>query len=102
MSIDINNINPSRPDGLNRQDKGAAAELKSADENSAITHADSGTTDSVSLSSAAKDLAQIENSLKSLPEIDQGKVDEIKSRLENGDYQINSKNMAQKMLDMEN
>jgi len=103
MNIDINNINSGRPEGPNRQDSAkVSTELKSASSKTASAPDETSSSDSVSLSSAAKDLAQIENDLKSLPEIDQGKVDAIKARLENGDYHINAQNMAQKMLNMEN
>ena len=88
MNIDINQISSNRPDGPKRQDKNPAPQDRS-------------NKDSVSLSNTAQNLAKIETELKSLPEVNQSKVDEIKAQLENNSYQINSQNLAQKMLNTE-
>ena len=53
------------------------------------------------LSAAAKHLAQIENQLKDLPDVDEARIAEIKARVDSGDYKIDSGNMAQKMLGMD-
>ena len=102
MSIDINNINPLRPDSARSQ--GASNEAKAevkGQVDSSQTAASSASTDNVSLSSTAKALTQIESDLKQLPEVNQAKVDAIKAKIDNGSYQIDSDNMAQKMLDLE-
>jgi len=104
MSIDINQISSNRPEGPKRHDSGKVTtpSAHSTENKSANTPSkDTSTRDSVSLSSAAKNLAKIESELKSLPDIDQSKVDAIKARIESGDYQVNSQNLAQKLLDTE-
>jgi len=102
MTIDINNINPNRPDRLKPQDSGkgvsdaqAKAESKQDAPNS------KNTSDNVSLSDTAKSLTQIENGLKSLSDVDQARVDAVREKLESGNYEVNAKNMAQKMLEMD-
>ncbi|MFT7185884.1 MAG: flagellar biosynthesis anti-sigma factor FlgM [Pseudohongiellaceae bacterium] len=102
MSIDINQISSNRPEGPKRHDNGkvAAAPLQDA-ENKPTTNLSKDSRDSVSLSSTAQNLAKIEVELKSLSEVDQAKVDVIKARVDSGDYQVNSQNLAQKLLDTE-
>ena len=102
MNIDINQISSNRPDGPKRQDNSKAATSTTLDiENKNPAPQDRGNKDSVSLSNTAQNLAKIETELKSLPEVNQSKVDEIKAQLENNTYQINSQNLAQKMLNTE-
>jgi len=102
MSIDINQISSNRPDGPKRHDSGkiTTPSVQSA-ENKPTNAPLKDTSDSVSLSSTAQNLAKIESELKTLSDVDQNKVDTIKSRIDSGDYQVNSQNLAQKLLDTE-
>lgn len=104
MSIDINQFNTNQPDAPKRQ-KGEALVTNSAPpaENKAASTPpqSANANDNVSLSNTAQSLSKIEAELKSSPEVDQNKVNEIKSRIANGDYQINPQNMAQKLLNIE-
>jgi len=100
MNIDINNINPNRADGPKRQS--GSQNVQTADnstQGSAAT--DSKAKDSVSLSASAQNLAKIEAELKALPEVNQSRVDEVKARIDSGEYQPDSANLAQKMLSLE-
>ena len=104
MSIDINNIGSNRPDNTRRQEGSRELAENKANQGNNAVQPDNTTPskgESVSLSAAAKGLAKLENELKELPEVDESKVAEIKARLDRGDYQVDAKNMAQKMLDME-
>jgi len=104
MNIDINQISSNRPEGPKRQDNGKIANTPAQQADNKATNSpsqDVSTRDSVSLSSAAQNLAKIETELRSLPDIDQSKVDSIKTRIDNGEYQVNSQNLAQKLLDSE-
>ena len=103
MSIDINQISSNRPDGPKRHDNGkiATPSPQNTDNKPASPSPDTSTRDSVSLSSTAQNLAKIETELKSLPDVDQSKVDAIKAQIASGDYQVNSQNLAQKMLNIE-
>jgi len=98
MNIDINNINPNRADGSKRQ-----AGSQNVDSPATVDQGSSGAKDApakvnVSLSSSAQNLAKIEAELKSLPEVNQSRVDEVKARIDRGEYQPDSANLAQKML----
>ena len=54
--------------------------------------------DTVSLTSSAKLLAELDQTLADLPTVDSGRVAEIRSAIENGDYQIDSGAIADAML----
>lgn len=54
--------------------------------------------DTVNLTESAKLLAELDKTLAALPAVDSGRVDEIKSAIENGDYQIDSGAIADAML----
>ena len=103
MSIDINQINSNRPDAPKRHDSGQIKNnsVQNTENKQNNTTPTPNSIDSVSLSSAAQNLTKIEAELKSLPDIDQGKVDLIKARIDSGEYQVNPENMAQKMLNIE-
>lgn len=103
MNIDINGLNPNRSDGQKRQVSNKNTETS--------TNATQGKQNSeqnvnapkvsVSLSSSAQNLAKIEAELKALPEVNQSRVDEIKARIDRGEYKPDSENLAQKMLNLE-
>jgi negative regulator of flagellin synthesis FlgM len=102
MNIDINGFNPNRADGQKRQ-----VSSKNIDPSSSVSTPNQ-TTDqnasskvSVSLSSSAQNLAKIEAEIKSLPDVNQARVDELKARIDRGEYQPDSANLAQKMLNLE-
>jgi negative regulator of flagellin synthesis FlgM len=65
----------------------------------ATVTADPGT--NVQLTGAARSLATIEQSLKTLPAVDEKRVAEVKKRLEGGEYQINPQRIADKLLHLE-
>ena len=103
MSIEINNINPQRPDNNRSQGAKGTQEIarkeQPASENQGSSQA--GNPDNVSLSQEAQTLARIEADLKTQPEVDQARVEEVRARIESGNYQIDNDKLAQKMLDLE-
>jgi len=99
MNIDLNNLNPSRPDSS--RSNSTRNDAVSRDSGSSEKASAQAPADNVSLSETAKTLASVEAQLKESPEVDLSKVEAIRARLESGEYQINSDNMAQKMLDIE-
>ncbi len=103
MTIDINNLGNNRSEGLRRSSGDKTVKQESAGTASSKTSSESASqpSTSVSLSSAARNLAQIESELKGLPEIDQQRVDAIRTMLSEGKYQMDFQRLAQKMLDME-
>ncbi len=102
MNIDVNGLNPSRSDGQKRQISNKPGTTQNAP--STTQTSDSAVNSpkvSVSLSSSAQNLAKIEAELKSLPEVNQSRVDELKARIDRGEYKPDSENLAQKMLNLE-
>lgn len=57
--------------------------------------------DTVSLTSGAQLLERLEKSLESLPAVDAQRVDEVRTAIENGDYEINPQAIADAMLRLE-
>jgi negative regulator of flagellin synthesis FlgM len=55
-------------------------------------------TDTVQLTSNAKLLERLDKTLASLPAVDSDRVAEIKTAIENGDYQIDSDAIADAMI----
>lgn len=99
MNIDINGLNPSRSDGQKRQVSNKNPEA-SQPQTSVAEQGSTSPKVSVSLSSSAQNLTKIEAELKSLPDVNQARVDELKARIDRGEYQPDSANLAQKMLNL--
>lgn len=57
--------------------------------------------DTVNLTSGAKLLERLEKSLASLPDVDAGRVDEIKQAIANGEYEIDAEAIASAMIRLE-
>jgi negative regulator of flagellin synthesis FlgM len=54
--------------------------------------------DTVNLTSSAKLLERLDKTLESLPAVDAGRVAEIKTAIENGDYHIDADAIAEAMI----
>ena len=54
--------------------------------------------DEVDLSNVAKDFASIKKMLSDVPEVREDKVQDIKQKMENGTYDVSSKDVASKIL----
>ncbi len=90
------------PNDLKAQQNAAKADKANKSNETARSGGDpsaSGAT--VQLSSQAQNLKQIEKSLVNLPEVNQAKVDELKQKVQSGEYSVNSKNVAEKLLGFE-
>ena len=59
------------------------------------------TSDTVKLTSGAQLLERLEKSLQSLPTVDAQRVSEIKTAIESGDYEVDSKAIAEAMVRFE-
>lgn len=55
--------------------------------------------DKLELSPQAQEMNAIRQKIASLPEVRENRVDELKARIKNGDYQVDAMAVAQKMLD---
>ncbi len=100
MSVDFNGIGqgPVTPQRTTADRSGKAPSAPDTQPQSQ-TRGASG--ESVSLSSQAKNLKQLEQKLGDYPEMDDDRIAEIRSALENGTYKIDAEKLAQKMLEMD-
>jgi len=57
--------------------------------------------DAVELTNTATNLKKIEASLADLPEVDRSRVDDLRQRLQSGSYDIDHRELAEKMLKLE-
>ena len=58
-------------------------------------------TDAVALTDTAVRLKRIEANLAEMPEVDQARVDALRERIESGDYQVDGREVARKLMQME-
>lgn len=94
MTNNINNINPNQiTTSLGKQDKTGSTAQNTSTENTAKT-----STDQVKLTNQAQDLQQLEQTIKSLPEVDQARVEKIKAQIASGNYSINPSTIADKII----
>ncbi|SOB75708.1 anti-sigma-28 factor, FlgM family [Marinobacter sp. LV10R510-11A] len=103
MSVDLNGIGQGQ---VNTQrttaDKPAnSPSAKQAAPEQANAKAQSARGENVNLSSQARNLKQLEQKLGDYPEMDDDRIEEIRSALESGTYKIDAEKLAQKMLDMD-
>lgn len=57
--------------------------------------------DEVSISSRAADLQSLERSIHQLPDVDRARVDQLREKISNGDYQIDARQLADSIADFE-
>lgn len=58
----------------------------------------SSTLDQVSFSTVGKDMQVAKNALRSVPDIRQDKVNDLKARMANGTYQVSPESFADKLM----
>ena len=59
-------------------------------------------TDTVTVTTAAEDLKEMEKNLSSLASADEARISSIKERIQNGSFQIDVAKIAEKLVDQEN
>lgn len=52
----------------------------------------------VDLSATAKDIQRLKNAVAELPDVRQDKVDELKARIEKGEYSVSADKIAEKII----
>jgi len=100
MSIEINGTpKPGISDSKNVERKSDEAKshtgITTGTENGKVS------ADSVNLTATSIKLKDLEDNIKSHPEGNQKKIDAIKNAIESGNYEINSKSVAQKLIHLE-
>ncbi len=63
-----------------------------------VTNATTKTEEKVDLSTQAKDIQLVKNALSQLPDVREEKVQEIKSQVDNGKYNVSGEKIAGKMV----
>ena len=101
MSNDI-----SRVTGSNPRDTAAPRATRGGAERASPSHGQStaaaaAPTDAVTLSADASKIINIESKLKHLPEVDEARVERIRSAVAKGDYHIDPRRVAQKFLELD-
>ncbi len=92
-------INPQGGNNLDiRQAKAPATERSNQSEAAESEKRAEAAQDEVRLTNTATNLKRIEAKLADIPEIDSSKVSEIRSRLDSGSYEIDARQVAEKML----
>lgn len=55
----------------------------------------------VQLTGGARQMAALEKALAEVPEVDMNRVEQLRSAIESGSYQVNAERVATKLVDME-
>lgn len=104
MTMNINGIQPTGSSNLKAKNE-SAAQVQDSGNNAVRNQAEDVTTktagEQVSLSNQVQGLKQLENSIRSLPEVDESRVARIKAALADGTYQIDNEKLAGKLLSFE-
>ena len=101
MAIDINSVTHSRPSQVSSEDR---QPNDGRTEVSAQQQSESGkntATETVSMTDAAVNLKKVSKELARLPVVESKRVEEIKKAIENGDFEIDSVVVADKLIGME-
>ncbi|HET8848918.1 MAG TPA: flagellar biosynthesis anti-sigma factor FlgM [Marinobacter sp.] len=104
MSVDLNGIGPGQVN-TNRTtaDKSGASQAPQSNAGEqAKAQSPAARGENVSLSNQAKNLKQLEQKLGDYPEMDDDRIEQIRTALANGTYKIDAEKLAQKMLEMDN
>lgn len=94
-TTDISGIRSGGRMETERKDKSSDASSASIDSSSRTV------SDTVELSTAAQQLASLQDDLASIGAVDMGKVDEIKQAISNGSYKIDTRKIADSLLALE-
>lgn len=97
MVIDTNNIGPAQS-GTTRNSETDSSAARSAVSNDNNASSRGNTSDTVELSSQARDFDRVRESLQNVPEVDRARVDSIKQQIADGSYQIDTDLIAANIL----
>ncbi|HEB55629.1 MAG TPA: flagellar biosynthesis anti-sigma factor FlgM [Gammaproteobacteria bacterium] len=102
MANDITSINSSRlqQSGSRQSQRLDEADSKGSSSNTSRVSSDGA--DKVSLTSTAARLKDIEQRLASQTPVDQNRVKQVKSAINNGEYNVDADRVANKMINFEN
>lgn len=100
MTIDINNINNT---ALQQSAKNntPAVEKSAATATQVEQNASNPDSDTIHITDQAQLLQQLQKEISQLPEIDNKKVEAVKKAITDGTYTVDTKNLAEKLLNFE-
>lgn len=101
MSVDLNGIGQGQVNTQRTTAEKPASTQNAKQAAPEQVKAESARGENVNLSSQAKNLKQLEQKLGDYPEMDDDRIEQIRSALENGTYKIDAEKVAQKMLEMD-
>ncbi|PSF05615.1 flagellar biosynthesis anti-sigma factor FlgM [Marinobacter fuscus] len=104
MSVDFNGIGQGQVNTTRTTaDKASSSQAdKPAVSDQAKAQSSSARGENVNLSKEARNLKQLEQKLGDFPEMDDDRIEQIRTALENGTYKVDAQKLAQKMLEMDN
>ncbi|MDI6789973.1 MAG: flagellar biosynthesis anti-sigma factor FlgM [Thermodesulfobacteriota bacterium] len=80
------------------QNNQAAQETRQVEREKQAAAEQSQATDKVELSAASRDIQKIQEVLKNTPDVRAEKVQELKSKIESGQYRVDAREIANKMV----
>jgi len=104
MAIEVNRIGASVVPDIDSKSTGNSTLNDVNHGNNTISRDDSTArqqSDQVSITPSAAKLQAVEQKIAALPVVDQVRVDKLKSAVESGQYQIDTKRIAEKFLQFE-
>lgn len=94
--MDINHAKGISANQIHQYEKNESlARGKSAPEDRSVTAMPQ---EKVDLSTAAREIQQMKNALNEIPEVRENKVADLKSRIDNGTYDVSGEEVAKKMM----
>ncbi|BCE02548.1 flagellar biosynthesis anti-sigma factor FlgM [Marinicellulosiphila megalodicopiae] len=97
MAININGLNTNS----HSAGRAKSADSPIGDSKASLNESTDKETSKVSLSTAAQSIKKIEDNIRAMPIVDQTKVDNIKSAIKNGDYEIDYDRLASAFIRFE-
>ncbi len=95
MVIDLNNINPSRPNNSSKSESVSNETVKPA---STDEQNQSNNQDTVKLSPEVEKLNALKNTILEQPEVDEAKVNAIRESIANNSYVVDVNKLAEKII----
>lgn len=95
---EINNIKTNTPGGVNNP-RSSSLDAKNS---TVTTGADAApAADTFSLTDDANQLQALQQMIAGMPDVDKQRIAELRSAIENGEYQVDPQKLAQNMIDFE-
>lgn len=101
MSVNFNSINHSQISTQRPTADKTDGAAKTATADQTPDQSTQARGENVNLSSEARNLKQLEQKLGDFPEMNDERISQIRSALEDGSYKVDAQKLAQKMLDMD-